>query len=134
VSKLIDKLNSLNKTILPAMGFRNSRTEEKQMQMLILAEISGKVEDEIKEIADSGIAGCIVDSAGLTAASLSRYLKYTNGTSAGLALLGSKAANSFKLISDSIDFIVFDINLPVSSFEGKDVESTGKILYVDAGI
>jgi hypothetical protein len=53
---------------------------------------------------------------------------------AGLALLGSKAANNFKLISDSIDFIVFDMNLPVASFEGKDVESTGKILYVDSGI
>jgi hypothetical protein len=134
VSKLIDKLNDLNKTDLPAMGFRNTRTEEKHTSMLILAEISGKAEDEIKDIAGSGIAGYIVDSAGLSAATLSRYLKNTNGMTAGLALLGSKAANNFKLISDSIDFIVFDINLPVAAFEGRDVESASKILYVDAAI
>lgn len=134
MSKLIDKLNSLNKTVLPAMGFRRAAAEEKLMQMLVLADVSGKAEDEIKEIAGSGIAGCIVDTAGVSASTLSRYLKYTNGMSAGLALLGSKAASSFKLISDSIDFIVFDINLPVAAFEGRDVGNAGKILYVDAGI
>jgi hypothetical protein len=116
------------------MGFRNTRSEEKRLQMLVLAEISGKTEDEIKEFAASGIAGCIVDGAGLTAATLSRYLKYTNGMAGGLALLGSKAANGFKLVSASIDFIVFDINLAVAAFEGRDIENAGKVLYVDTGI
>ncbi|MCX6007847.1 MAG: hypothetical protein NTZ34_11410 [Chloroflexi bacterium] len=134
MSKLIDKLNNLNKTDLPAMGFRKADPEEKRASMLVLAEISGKPEDEIKEIANSGIAGVIIDSAGLTAAALSRCLKNTNNLAAGISLPGSKTGSSFKLISDGIDFIVFDVKLPMAAFEGKEIKDTGKILSVDAGI
>ena len=134
MSKLIDKLNNLNKTDLPAMGFRKAEPEEKRASMLVLAEISGRQEDEIKEITGSGIAGVIIDCAGLTAAALSRYLKNTNNLAAGLSLTGSKAGNGFKLISDDIDFMVFDVKLPVTVFEGKEIRYTGKILSVDTGI
>lgn len=134
MSKLIDKLNNLNKTDLPAMGFRMADPEEKRVSMLVLVEISGRPEDDIKEIAGSGIAGIVIDSTGLTATALSKYLKNTNNLPAGLSLTGSKAGNSFKLISDDIDFMVFDVKLPVTAFEGKEIKYTGKILSVDTGI
>ena len=134
MSKLIDKLNDLNKTDLPAMGFRKADPQEKRVPMLVLAEITGRPEDEIKEIADSGIAGVIIDGAGLSATTLSKYLKNTNNLAAGLSLSGSKAGNGFKLISGDIDFMIFDVKLPVTAFEGKEIKDTGKILSVDAGI
>ncbi len=116
------------------MGFRKADPQEKRVSMLILAEISGRPEDEVKEIADSGIAAVMIDGAGLTAAALSRCLKNTNNLAAGVSLPGSKAGSSFKLISDGIDFIVFDVKLPMAAFEGKEIKDTGKILSVDAGI
>ena len=42
MSKLIDKLNDLNKTDLPAMGFRKADSQEKRVSMLVLVEISGQ--------------------------------------------------------------------------------------------
>jgi len=134
MSKLINKLNDLNKTDLPAMGFRKADPDEKRASILVLAEISGRPEDEIKEIANSGIAGVIIDGAGLTAAALSKCLKNTNNLAAGILMPGSKAGSSFKLISDDIDFIVFDVKLPVAAFEGKEIKDTGKILSIDPGI
>ncbi len=116
------------------MGFRRPDREEKSLSMLVLAELPGKPEAEAKEIADCGVAGAIIDSAGLTSAALSRYIKNTNGIVAGLAFTVNKAGNGYKLISDELDFVVFNINLPVTAFEGKEIENVGKILRVEASI
>ena len=134
MSKLLDKLKNLNKSSLPTMGFRRPDREEKSLSMLVLAELSGRPEAEAKEIADCGVAGTIFDSVGLSAAALSRYIKNTNGIAAGLAFTVNKAGNGYKLISDELDFLVFNVNLPVTAFEGKEIEHIGKILRVEASV
>ncbi|MBN1376268.1 MAG: hypothetical protein JXA01_08945 [Dehalococcoidia bacterium] len=131
MSKLIDKLNGLNKNSLPAMGFRRPDCEEKRLSMLVITELSGRTESEIKELAGCGIAGGIVDSAGLNAAALAKLLKNVNGIPVGLSFQGSKTGNGYKLISPDLDFVVFNVNLPLLAFEGKLIEQTGKILNID---
>lgn len=134
MSKLIDKLNNLNKSAQPAMGFCRPNSGERQMSMLVLADLSGKTDAEVKEISGCGIAGGLIDSSGLSMAALSRCIKNAGDMAVGLAFMGGKAGNGFKLISNDLDFIVLNINLPLTAFEGKSIEQTGKILAVDLGI
>lgn len=134
MSKLINKLSSLNKNSLPAIGFRRPESEEKHLSILVIAELSGKTEHEIQELKDGGIAGGIVDSAGLNSASLSKLLKNSEGLPVGLSFQGSKTGNGSKLMLPELDFVVFNMNLPLIAFEGKIIEQTGKILNVDIDI
>lgn len=134
MSKLIDKLNNLNKSTLPAMGFRRPDCDEKQMSMLVLADMSGKGEAEVQEISICGVAGGIIDSSGLSAASLSRCLKNAGDMAVGLVFMGGKTGNGSKLISGDLDFIAFNINLPIAAFEGKTIEQIGKVLNVETAI
>ncbi len=132
MSKFIDKLNSLNKDASPAMGFRRAESGEKHLSLLVAVELSGKPEDELKEAATTGAAAGILDPAGLSAAALIKYLKTKVDMPAGLVLGGGKTGTGAKAEGSDIDFIVFDMNLPVKSLEGNEAETVGKILRLDS--
>jgi hypothetical protein len=128
MSKLVDKLDNLNKAAAPTMGFRTAGATGMAMSMLVAAELTGKSEDDVKELAGLNLAAGIIDSAGLSAAALSKYAKVAGSTIIGLNLSVGKAVSGWKLITGDIDFVIFDIHTPVSVFEGKDIDSLGKML------
>jgi hypothetical protein len=130
MSKLITKLNDLNKVVMPAMGFQRPVAQENHTSVVVLAELSAKNEDMVKSISDASIDAGILDSAGLTSAALTKCLKNKGNMITGLSLAAGKT-NGLKLINEDIDFVVFGMDFPVSSFEGQDNESLGKILRLD---
>lgn len=134
MSKFIEKLNNLNKSAVPAMGFRKPIDADKSMSLLILVELSGRSEDEIKEIALAGVSAGVIDTSGLNAGALAKYVRSTGGMPLGLVLDSGKSGNGLKLASRDIDFIIYDEKMSVNSFEGKDLDSTGKVLKVDTGL
>lgn len=134
MSKFIDRLEGLNKSSLPAMGFRRSDADDRPLSMLVAVELTGKPEDELKEVATTGAAAGILDPAGLTPAALVKYLKNRVDMPVGLVLGGGKTGTGAKPEGSDIDFIVFDMNLPVKSLAGNESESVGRMLRLDTGI
>ena len=134
MSRFIDRLDNLNKSSAPAMGFRMSEADDKALSMLVAVELNGKPEDELKEVATTGAAAGILDPAGLTPAALVKYLKIKVDMPVGLVLGGGKTGTGSKPEGSDIDFIVFDMNLPVKSLAGNESGSVGRILKLDTGI
>lgn len=130
MSKLIDKLNNLNKSSTPAMGFRQADAEARPSCMLVMVEIAGKADDEIKELAGTGIAAGLIDASGLTATALSKLIKGKGELNVGLVLANGKSASQ-KVPNSDIDFIIFEPVLPLRVFEGRDLEDTGKVIRLD---
>lgn len=134
MSRFIDRLDNLNKSSMPAMGFHRSGADDKALSMLVAVELNGKPEDELKEVATTGAAAGILDPAGLTPAALVKYLKNKVDMPVGLVLGGGKTGTGSKPEGSDIDFIVFDMNLPVKSLAGNESGSVGRILKLDTGI
>ena len=134
MSKFIDRLDGLNKWSMPAMGFHRSGADDKLLSMLVAVELNGKPEDELKEVATTGAAAGILDPSGLTPAALVKYLKNKVDMPVGLVLGGGRTGTGSKPEGSDIDFIVFDMNLPVKSLAGNEPGSVGRILRVDTGI
>lgn len=128
MSKLVDKLDNLSRPAGPAMGFHTAGATEKAISMLVAVEITGRPEDEVKDIAGLKAAGGVIDGAGLTAAALSKYAKAAGSMPIGLNVGGGKAVSSWKLVAGDVDFAIFDVNTPVIVLEGKDADSLGKVL------
>jgi len=134
MSKFIDKLDNLNKTTAPVMGFHTRGGEDKPASMLVAVELAGKPEDELKEAATTGAVAGILDPAGLTGASIIKFLKTKVDMPVGLVLSGGKTGTGAKPEGSDIDFIVFDVNLPVKSLAGNEPESVGRVLRLDTSI
>ena len=134
MSRFIDRLESLNKSSAPSMGFRMSEADARPLSMLVAVELNGKPEDELKEVATTGAAAGILDPSGLTPAALVKYLKNKVDMPVGLVLGGGRTGTGSKPEGSDIDFIVFDMNLPVKSLAGNEPGSVGRILRVDTGI
>jgi len=130
MSNLVDKLNNLNKAFTPAMGFRSVDTGERPSCMLIMVELAGKTGEEIKALAGAGIAAGLIDASGLTSAALSKLIKDSDELCIGLVLANGKQSGQ-KSANGDIDFIVFEPSLPLSIFEGRELENTGKVIKLD---
>jgi hypothetical protein len=134
MSIFIDKLDNLNKTGSPVMGFHTRSSGDKPASILVAVELAGKPEDELKEAATTGACAGILDPAGLTGASLIKYLKTKVDMPVGLVLGGGKTGTGSKPEGSDIDFVVFDVNLPVKSLAGNEPESVGRVLRLDTSI
>lgn len=130
MSRCIERLNSTNKPAMPAMGFRTAATVERVMSMIVIADITGRTDDDIKAISGLEVAAVIADSTGLTASSLGKQIKNVNGMASGLNVSGGKAGG-WKLVTADIDFVIFDKDTQIAAFENKSIDSMGKILCVD---
>jgi hypothetical protein len=131
MSKFIDRLDNLNKDTGPSMGFRKAEEQEKPLSMLVAVELTGKPEDELKEAATTGAAAGILDPSGLTAAALVKYLKVKVDMPVGLVLGGGKTGSGSKPEGSDIDFVVFDMNLPVRSLAGNESGVVGRVLSLE---
>jgi hypothetical protein len=134
MSIFIDKLHDLDKATGPAMGFHTGRGGDKPVSMLVAVELAGKPEDELKEAATTGACAGILDPAGLSGAALLKYLKTKVDMPVGLVLGGGKTGTGAKPEGSDIDFVVFDVNLPVKSLAGNEPESVGRVLRLDTSI
>jgi CheY-like chemotaxis protein len=134
MSKFIDKLDGLNKVAAPAMGFHTAGSGDKPLSMLVAVELSGKPEDELKEVASTGACAGILDPAGLSGAAIVKYLKTKVDMPVGLVLSGGKTGTGAKPEGSDIDFIVFDANLPVKSLAGNEPGSVGRVMRLDMTI
>ncbi len=134
MSKFIEKLDSFSRKSAPAMGFRRPAEAVQKPTMLAAVELIGKSEEDLKALSDAGAAAVIIDSAGLTASSLSKYSKSSGDIAIGLLISSAKYAGGARLMTPDIDFIVFDLGMPVKAFDGKEFETAGKILSIDLGL
>ena len=131
MSKFIEKLNSFAKKSAPAMGFRRSPEAMRQPSMLVAVESAGKSDEELKDMADAGAVAALVDSAAITSSALAKCLKNCGNIVIGLQIASAKYASAAKLITPDVDFIVFDMSIPVKAFDSKEFEAAGKILTAD---
>jgi len=134
MSKFIEKLDNLNKSAPSVMGFHTGGGEIKHVSMLVAVELAGKPDDELKEAATTGASAGILDPAGLTGASVIKYLKTKVDMPIGLVLGGGKTGTGAKPEGSDIDFVVFDVNLPVKSLAGNEPESVGRVLRLDTSV
>jgi len=134
MSKFIDRLDNLNKAAASVMGFHTRGEGDKPLSMLVAVELAGKPEDELREAATTGASAGILDPAGLTGAAIIKYLKTKVDMPVGLVLGGGKTGTGAKPEGSDIDFIVFDVNLPVKSLAGNEPESVGRVLRLDTFI
>ncbi|MGA9047856.1 MAG: hypothetical protein WB588_02580 [Dehalococcoidia bacterium] len=134
MSKFIEKLNSFSKKSAPSLGFRKSTEAVQKTSMLVAVESSGKSDEELKSLADAGAAAAIIDSASVTSSGLGKCLKNCGDMAIGLQIASAKYASAAKLITPDVDFIVFDLSIPVKAFDGKEFEAAGKILTVDSSM
>jgi hypothetical protein len=130
MSKFIDKLNNLNKSAVAPMGFRRADAEGKTSCMLVMVELAGKTDEEIKDLAGAGVSAGLIDASGLTAAAVSKLIKGKGELNTGLVLANGKSSSQ-KAANGDIDFIVFEPGLPLKVFEGRDLDETGKVIKLD---
>lgn len=133
MSKFIDKLASLNSTAAVPMGFARVETGRKPASILVIAEISGRSEEEIQRLCEAGLDAGLIDSSGLTAAALTRQIKSKGNLITGLVISNGKTVVQ-KLDNGEFDFIVFKPDLPLKLLEGKDLEETGKVISLEMSL
>ncbi|MHB8085989.1 MAG: hypothetical protein ACYDHZ_09190, partial [Dehalococcoidia bacterium] len=131
MSKFIEKLNSFSKKSAPAMGFRKPPEAARQPSMLVAVEFAGKSDEELKGLADAGAVAALIDSAAMTSSALAKCLKNCGSIAIGLQIASAKFASAAKLITPDVDFIVFDLSIPVKAFDSKEFEAAGKIMTAD---
>lgn len=134
MSKLIEKLNNLYKTATPSLGFRKSETEEKPLSMLLIVSMTGRADNDVKELGDAGITASVLDPAALSAGALGKYLKNRGNMPVGLLIDSNKALNGLKTITSDIDFIIFGADMAANTFTSKELEQAGRILKVKPAI
>ena len=134
MSKLIDKLNAVSQVTAAAIGFRRVEAEEKKLSLLVMANVTGCNEDEVREIAVSGVSAVVIDSEGLSEGALLRMIKQCSGLITGLVIDDNKEDSIVKAADEDIDFVIFETQLPVSLYGGKNLEKAGRIVKLDMGM
>lgn len=133
MSKFVDKLANLNKSVISPLGFGRFSTQKKNETMLVMVELEGKRDDEIRAVAEVGVVAGLVK--GLTPDELTQMTMV--GLSVGL-VLDSNAQVGIEIHSSEIDFVVFRPELSLSALEGWPLEQTGKVIELnplaDAGL
>lgn len=130
MSKFVAKLTHLNKDIVPPLGFSKSPSmEEKPESILVMVELEGKKEEEIKALAEAGAAAGLVK--GLKAGMLTKLV----GCSLPIGLvLDSDTMAGPKIANGEIDFIIFRPGLPLRTLEGWALDQKGKIIELNSTI
>ena len=130
MSKFVAKLTNLNKDIVPPLGFGKSPSmEEKSESMLVMVELGGKGEDEIKALAEAGAAAGLIK--GFKAGMLTKLAECR--LPVGLVLDSNTIAGP-KTADGEIDFIIFGPGLPLRILEGWALEQKGKVIEMDLTI
>jgi len=133
MSKLIDKLNQVSKTVPQPMGFRAASEVAKRPKMQIVA---GVAESDIDSLADSvdGADSVMmsIPKAGLGIEALKEISKVLSGVPWGAWLGGIAKGKMKQMIENGCDYVVFpaaDTSLGTPS--GEEV---GKILQIETSL
>jgi hypothetical protein len=131
MSKLVDKLSDVSKTTVPAMGFRKAEAEEKKLSLLVLANVTGSNEDEVREVAALGVSAVVIDAEGLSEGALNRMVKKCSGLVTGLLVDKGRTPAELKASVSEIDFIILETGAPVSLYGNKELEKAGRVVKLD---
>lgn len=128
MSKLMDKLRELDKVVTQPIGFKRAEVETKSLTMLLMVNIDGKTEVEVRKAMELGISGCVVKSGSLDANS---SIKALSGVPVGLILDNNKPINAVKPEENNIDFVIFDLELPLVTLNEKRLGNPAKLLKLE---
>ena len=128
MSKLMDKLRELDKVVTQPIGFKRAEVETKSLTMLLMVDIDGKTEVEVRKAMELGISGCVVKSGSLDANS---SIKALSGVPVGLILDNNKPINAVKPEENNIDFVIFDLELPLVTLNEKRLGNPAKLLKLE---
>ena len=128
MSKLIDKLNSIYKISVPAIGFRRPKEVVEASPMVLVSSLSKVEIKKAKTSGNNGIDAAIIGSKDIDIKNLTE-IAAPESLPLGLMLDDNVDQTvSNELAGSSLDFVVFGLN---TAIELVNKENIGKILKID---
>lgn len=134
MSRLIEKLNNLDRASMPSIGFKKSDVQEQTSAMLLIVMISGRTEAETKELGNLDVAGTVLDPSSMSASNIAKYMKNRGNMPAGLLMEGDKSLNGLKTDASEVDYIIYQSGVAANVFGSSDFTNAGRILAIKPAI
>ena len=128
MSILAKKLDDINHTVGPEIGFRRSANELKKRQMLAIADVSGHDSNKIKSIAGSGVDAVFTDIKTLDSSGIPDTGVTIDNIPVGVKIDKADLKEAEKLSNLKYDYVLFDLETPIELI---DKEGIGKILIIE---
>ena len=127
MSKFVNRLQNLSKSLTAAIGFHPTASEPKGSAMLLIAELSGTNVEEAKIVADvKADAGLILNQSFNTEIA-EQMIESLGDVPLGICVKDVSEENVNKLGDLGCDFLVLDTKMPATMLNGKGV---GKFLMI----
>jgi hypothetical protein len=131
MSKLVEKLQRLNKPSGPPIGFQKKSKDEATSPIAIVASLAIKDLKGKKGTGSTGFDAAVINNAGLDDAMFEQVKNAVGDIPSGISMSGAGKDDVTKLTGDTWDFIVFDVTAPIAHLENVNV---GKILTIDSSL
>jgi len=131
MSKFVDKLQSLSKSLTTPIGFHPSVSELKRPAMLLIAGLSGTQVKEAKIVADVNADAGLILSEGASAKVVKQMVEAVGNVPLGVFVKGVSEEKINELTSVGCDFLVFDIRIPAAVLHK---EGVGKFLMIEPSL
>jgi hypothetical protein len=130
MSKFSDLLKSINKTAVPALGFRMVAGDALKSPVLMVIDLTQSAGKKVKELVASGVAAAFINSsAGVS--SFKQLAESLGDIPLGLDMESGSDLNIDEYIAAGCDFILFNSAAPLSLVNN---EKPGKMLKIDPSL
>lgn len=130
MSKIVDKLQSLSKSLASPIGFHPS-VESKSSAMLLIAGLSGAEGKEAKIVADVNADAGLVLAQGFSTKTVKQMVEAVGDIPLGVFVKEISGEKLNELLVLGCDFVVFDIKVPAMVLHE---EKIGKFLVIEPSL
>ena len=127
MSKFVDKLHNLSKSLASPIGFHPSAREPKGSAMLLIAGLSGAEVKEAETVAGVNVDAALVLNQGFDTKIVKQMIKTLGDVPLGVLVKEISEEKVKELVDLGCDFVVFDIKVPVETLHK---EGIGKSLMI----
>jgi hypothetical protein len=131
MSKFADKLKHSQQNVAPSMGFRKSEVQSERVPMLLISDLTGAGEANIKNMVKGGIDAAIVNSNKTDVTACNKLVKTLGDIPLGVLFEDNSGEKIPDYADSKCDFIIFDVNTPAGAVSTR---KSGNILKVDTSM
>ena len=131
MSKFVDKLQNLSKSLASPIGFHPSAREPKGSPMLLIAGLSGLEVKEAESVAGGNVDAALVLNQSVNTKIVGQMIKALGDVPLGVFVQEMDEKKMNELVDSGCDFVVFDIKLPV---EVLPKDGMGKFMMIEPSL
>ena len=131
MSKFVDKLQRLSKSLAPSLGFHPAASESKSSAMLLIAGLSEVDVKEAKIVANVNADAGLILNQSFNTKIIKQMVEAAGDVPLGVFVKDSGEEKVNELVGLGCDFVVFDVKMSAVALQG---EGIGKFLMVEPSL